>query len=318
MKLFLLIAAFAIPAHAQLPSIEWVTIGHPGNPPDKSGFGTVNHEFQIMKHEVTCADYVTFLNAMAAKDDPHGLWNPKMDGAPLPAGRDDIRSEQGCLIRTGEKGSYRYSVVTGHEKKPIVHVSFLTAMRFANWMHGGDTETGAYTIGKQNGLAPREPTAKVWLPSEDEWHKAAHYDPEAKRYWLYATRSDTRPNSRQPDATDPNAANFFWSDNVSNGMNKGYAFSQSDYYKPGSIYLFDVGSYPASRSAYGTLDQSGSVWEWTEGIRWETKRVQRGGAWTDEANALRSTTRCSVPPTVTYKETGFRLCRSVTLQIASP
>ena len=291
---------------------EWVLISHPGNAADKSGFGAVSYEFEIMKHEVTCAEYAEFLNSAAAKEDPPALWNPKMDGAPLPTGRDDIRSEQGCLIREGEKGSFRYSVVPGREEIPIVNVSFINALRFANWKHGGSTETGAYDITKDKNLASRSQDARYWLPSEDEWHKAAYFDPEAKRYWLYATRSDARPNSRKPDASDTNAANFVWIDRINNGMNKGYAFSQSDYYKPGAIYLFPVGSYPSARSAYGTLDQSGSVWEWTEGLMWETKRVLRGGSWFDEANALRSTTRCAVPPERTYHDTGFRLCRKPT------
>jgi len=303
--LTLLLSSFAIVvASAQ----EWVTIGDVSNAADKSGFGAVAYEFQIMKHEVTCAEYVAFLNAKAT-DDPLALWNPKMDGAPMPAGRDDIRGEQGCLIRTGDKGSYHYAVVPGQEKKPIVNVSFSSATRYANWLHGGETETGAYDIAKLRDKAARSPTAKIWLPSEDEWHKAAYYDAEAKRYWLYSARSDERPQSSPPNATLPNAANFFWADGVKNGMNKGYAVPQSDYYKPGSIALTPVGSYPMSRSAYGTLDQSGNVWEWTEGIRWETKRVIRGGGWSDEANAQRSTTRCSVLTTTTFNDTGFRLAR---------
>lgn len=302
---FVLLLAF----HTLALGEEWVLISHPGNEADKSGFGAVGYAFEIMQREVTCAEYVAFLNATAVKDDPHGLWQAKMDGAPLPAGRNDIRSEQGCLIREGEKGSFRYSVVPGRENIPIVNVSFLSALRFANWKHGGLTETGAYDLAKDKTLATRSQEARYWLPSENEWHKAAYFDPEAKRYWLYATRSDARPNSRRPDASDTNAANFVRIDAIKNDMNKGYAFSQSDYYKPGTIYLFPAGSYPAARSAYGTLDQSGSVWEWTEGIRWETKRVLRGGSWFDEANALRSTTRCGVPPERTYQDTGFRLCR---------
>lgn len=307
LRIFITLLIACSSLQAQIDS-QWVTVGDAGNASDKSGIGAVAYEFQIMKHEVTCAEYVAFLNAKAA-DDPLGLWNPKMDGAPMPAGRDDIRSEQGCLIRTGAKGHFQYAVAPGRERMPIVNVSFSTAMRFANWKHGGETETGAYDIAKLRDKATRSPSAKYWLPSEDEWHKAAYYDAEAKRNWLYATRSDERPQSSPPDATLPNAANFFWADGVKNGMNKGYAVPQTDYYKPGSIALVPVGSYPMARSAYGTLDQTGNVWEWTEGIRWETKRVIRGGGWSDEANAQRSTTRCSVLPTTTFNDTGFRLCR---------
>jgi len=306
----LLISSCAI---AVASAQEWITIGHAGNAADKSGFGAVAYEFQIMQHEVTCAEYVAFLNATATTD-PYLLWNPKMDGEPLPAGRDDIRSEQGSLMRKGGKGSYQYAIVPGREKLPIVNVNHVSVLRFANWLHGGETEIGAYDISTQGAQAKRSAEAKVWLPSEDEWHKAAYYDAEVKRYWLYAARSDERPQSSPPNATLPNAANFFWADGVKNGMNKGYAVPQTDYYKPGSIALTPVGSYPMSPSAYGTLDQTGNVWEWTEGIMWKTKRVIRGGSWFDEANALRSTTRTSVLPTTTFHDTGFRLARSLPTQ----
>lgn len=305
----LLMLASCGAAFAQIDT-EWVTVGDAGNAPDKSGFGGVAYEFQIMKLEVTCAEYAVFLNAVAATDEL-GLYIAKMDGTPMPKGRDDIRGEQGCLMRTGEKGSYRYAVSPGNEKKPIVNVSFSAALRFANWMHGGQTETGAYDIAKDRAMAPRSPEAKVWLPSENEWHKAAYYDASAKRYWRFATRSDEPPVSCKPDATQTNAANYYWVDGKNNGVSNGYAFSQSDYYKPGDIYLFDVGSYPAARSHYGTLDQSGNVWEWTEGIAYETKRIIRGGGWADEALPLRSTTRTSVLPTSTYNTVGFRLCRKL-------
>ena len=306
-RIFIALLLACSPLHAQT-GIEWISVGDTGNPPDKSGFGAVAYDFQIMQHEVTCAQYAEFLNAIAATD-PHGLWNPKMDGAPMPAGRDDIRTEQGCLIRTGESGSFKYAVVPGHERKPIVNVSFFAAMRYANWQHGGTTESGAYDLTKPGGLAVHSPEARVWLPTENEWHKAAYYDAAKQRYWRYATRSDDVPESRPPHPTHTNSANFFWDDRKNNGISAGLALAQSDYQKPGTICLTDVGSYPATRSAYGTLDQSGNVWEWTEGIVFETKRVIRGGSWMDEANAMRSTTRSNVSPDKTYSDVGFRLCR---------
>jgi sulfatase modifying factor 1 len=100
-----------------------------------------------------------------------------------------------------------------------------------------------------------------------------------------------------------NAANFFWT--------KGHAVTQNAYHAGGVIYLTDVGSYPASTSYYGTLDQSGNVWEWTEGIIYETKRVIRGGGFASEANAMHASTRCNASPAKFYSETGFRLARAM-------
>ena len=78
------------------------------------------------------------------------------------------------------------------------YVSFFDAMRFTNWLHNGqgsgDTESGAYTIG--SGLDEvRSASAKYWIPSEDEWYKAAYHknDGVTGDYFDYPTSSDTAP-----------------------------------------------------------------------------------------------------------------------------
>jgi hypothetical protein len=55
-----------ISAHAV--TIDWVTVGDPGNAADTTGYGAVATSFQIMKFEWTNAQYVDFLNAV----DPNG------------------------------------------------------------------------------------------------------------------------------------------------------------------------------------------------------------------------------------------------------
>ena len=68
--------------------IETVPVENPGNAGELSGegaggwgisavVGAVDYEYNIGKYEVTCAQYVEFLNAAAATD-PHGLYNSDM------------------------------------------------------------------------------------------------------------------------------------------------------------------------------------------------------------------------------------------------
>ncbi len=181
MKRILMAALIAASAHASGDEIEWVTVGDPGNPPDKTGYGAVAYEFQISKFEITVKQYADFLNSVAAND-PRQLWTSSQK-----------------IDRVGGPGAFRYEVQAGEGNKPITHISFPDAMRFANWMHNGtgkaDTETGVYDIAKHGGLAPKAEGAKVWIPSEDEWYKAAYYQPESKGgpeggYWLYPTKSN--------------------------------------------------------------------------------------------------------------------------------
>lgn len=169
----------ATPAAAEV-AIGWVTVGYPGNAADtasncySASCGAVSVTYRVARYEVTNAQYVEFLNSKAATD-PLGLYNTAMGS-----------ESRGGIERSGSPGSYTYSVKSGFDDKPVNYVSFFDALRFANWLNNGqgsaDTETGAYTLlggtaTPSNGLtAVRNPAAGVFLPSENEWYKAAYYD----------------------------------------------------------------------------------------------------------------------------------------------
>jgi len=66
-------------------------------------------------------------------------------------------------------------------------------------LDSSSTEDGAYTL---NGIVPKcgivekNTNAKYWIPSEDEWYKAAYYKGNGLNsgYWKYATQSDDLPS----------------------------------------------------------------------------------------------------------------------------
>jgi sulfatase modifying factor 1 len=269
-------------------SMEFVTVGNPGNPADTTGYGAVGYVFQIGKCEVSSDEYARFLNAVAATD-PYGLYNPTMATN---------------LTRSGSSGSYAYAVVTGRGAKPACGVTFYDALRFCNWLHNGQpagpqdattTEDGAYTMIVENyttgAVIKRNLKAKFWLPSEDEWYKAAYHQPSALagpagNYWSYPTRSSAAPAAKLPTA-DPNSANYA---SIAGGAT-------------------DVRSYPSSSSFYGTYDQGGNVWEWNESIS-GSSRGYRGGSWRSVfPSYLQSTFRNSIDPTYEDVIFGFRVAR---------
>ena len=53
----------------------------------------------------------------------------------------------------------------------------------------------------------RNTQARYFLPSADEWHKAAYYDPVNDRFWLYPFGSDDPPIAVS-SGTDPGTAVF--------------------------------------------------------------------------------------------------------------
>ena len=282
-------------------SLEFVVVGDPGNAPDTresniSGEqpGAVAYVYQIGKYDVTAAQYCRFLNAVA-KADPGGVYNSNM----ATTGRDRF----GCgITRHGNPGGYAYAVIAGRENFPVNYVSWGSAARFCNWLHNGQptsgradattSENGAYNVaaGSVEKAVPRNPAAKYWIPTGHEWYKAAYYKGGSTHagYWSFATRSNTPPTSIL-SATGANHANYQWADRT-NG-------------------LTPVGLFAGSPGSYGTFDQSGNVWQWTDRGTWidDAHRVVRGGSFYDDADFLRATNRFNSELSFQYSGLGFRV-----------
>jgi len=292
--------------------IQYVTVGDAGNAgeqsridlpeyPDSNWYGGVNYEYRIGKYEVTNSQYTEFLNAVAKVDDPNGLYSEKMGG-----GWQDI----GGISRGGSAGSYTYSVRENRGNRPVNYVSFYNAMRFANWLHNGQlsgaqdmttTEGGAYLLNggnPPNASIIREVDATVWIPSDEEWYKAAYYKGGGTDagYWKYPTQSDERPTSEAPPGTDTvNGSANYWGD---------------DPVDP-TYWTTEVGAYTDSPSAYGTFDQAGNLFEWTEElVAYGTGRLLRGGSFhLNYTRAMQSDWHYSdgSPATYAARTYGFRV-----------
>ncbi len=318
---------FAGVAHAVV--IDMVTVGDPGNADDTTGYGSVGYEYQIGKYEVTIGQYVSFLNAVAATD-PYGLYNAFL-GSMQPA-----TAYSKGIGRYTEDGRYRYyasgpigSTPAGandRDQRPVTFVSWYDTARFANWMSNGQpngggtsttTENGAYNVyGRggppttgwstvsRNGVNPNTglpPT--FWIPTENEWYKAAYYSPllnsGAGGYWNYATQSNSVPGNSLGDSL--NQANFY-AGNLSVTQSASYVADQN--------YLTNVGAFSDSASFYGTYDQSGNVFELNDLAGDGAGVGSRGGAWNEEFALLPKTVRFATTTTDTdqggYSE-GFRL-----------
>jgi sulfatase modifying factor 1 len=255
--LWLLLAASAV---AQAAPPVTVTVGKPGNAADSTGYGAVAYEYKIGKYEVTNEEFCEFLNGVA-KSDSYELYDGRMG------------DQYGGILRSGESGSFTYSVKDGMGKKPVNFVNFDTCVRFCNWLSNGggsgDTEKGSYTI-KWGQVTPpnhatlaAEKSLKWVVPTENEWYKAAYFDadkPGGAGYWSYAIKGGSAPETNINTDTPTEA-----------------------------------GKFASAASPWGTFDQNGNMWEYNETLS-NGKVGLRGGSFyiNDNDSYLQSSTRYEV------------------------
>ena len=235
----MVVCLLALAAAAQATvAIDMVTVGNPGNAMDAQyepgwNFGAVDYTYKIGKYELTTTEFVPFLNAKGglATSSVAQYYGGGMSGV--------------TRTGTGVAGDlYVYTVNSGYENRPADNVSVWQAASYCNWLTNGQgngsVTSGAYTgIGSYTNFARQLGAGtKYYLPTSDEWYKAAYYDPTlnggAGGYWQYPNMSNTEMTSAEAKIND------FMSHTV------------------------DVGSYPTQLSYYGTLDQGGNLSEGTD------------------------------------------------------
>lgn len=279
---------------------EWVTVGNADNANDSTGYGSVAYSYNIGKHDVTNAQYTEFLNAVDPSGaNSFGLYNSNMGTS---------SNSAGISFNSGAASGQKYQLISGQGNKPVTWVSFIDAMRFANWMNNGQgsatTESGGYSLTQSPVTVTHSANAAVWIPTENEWYKAAYYDPSlnsgAGGYWTYPTRSNTAPGNVVGSAA--NQANY------NNGV---YSVTQSADYSSSQNYLTDVGAFSGSASYYGTFDQGGELYQWNEATIFDFFRVQRGGAWSLSAYYMTTANRYYADPAYEFGVAGFRLASSL-------
>ena len=272
-------------------TMTFVPIGNPGNAADTTGdpnpAGSVAYNYNMGKYEVS-RDMIIKANA------------------------------EGNLGITVPDMVNWYGIQGNGADQPIAGVSWNQAARYVNWLNTINGFSAAYKFALQpgqpgynsnanielwngsdfgfNGSNPfRNSLAKYFLPSMDEWYKAAYYDPNANGgkggYWYYPTGSDTVPTP------------------VSGGTTAGTAVYLQPY-SQGPADITNVGGL----SPYGVMGMGGNAREWLEteldlvNNSPLASRVERGGAWHDISSFILSASfRDNDPPFVNDRHIGFRV-----------
>ncbi len=289
--------------------------------PDPAPFGPcmavggVKNRYQIGELEVTVAQYVAFLNTAN-----YGLTNPPRLYTTQESATRWPRFGSINFDQRAPRGT-RYSVAYPQwANKPYGFATFGRAARFVNALQNGTllskktsrangrtittyrvqlsarTETGMYDLGvtRPSGGSGRKASKGFVIPSQNEWMKAAYYDPKGggtDSYWKYPTNAGVFGDGT---ATAPNASLL----NPGTGaVTNSSSQPLSTYTAPGlpspqwcpsQVSVADCSVYPfpgdpaelnkffqgsvstvgqtRTRSPWGTLDQGGNVVEWTDTV----------------------------------------------------
>ena len=254
-------------------TMQFVTIGNPGNVADTTGSpnpaGSVAYTYNIGKYEVS---------------------------------RDQID-------KANKAGNLRitYNTQWGGTgaNKPATGVSWYEAAQYVNWLNTSTGGTAAYKFvgetfqlwsagdaGYNANNRFRNSLAKYWLPSSNEWYKAAYGNPNGT--WNnYPTGSDSVPTA-VASGTAANTAVYRQSPSVA------ALTGPADITSAGGL------------SPYGTMGQGGNAWEWNEtaydgsnNTAGETREL-RGGSWY-AGDVLDASFRFEFDPTFEYHNSGFRV-----------
>jgi len=256
--------------------IDFVAIGNPGNNEDTTGSpgpphltGKVDYTYRMGQFEIS-RDMITKAN-----------------------------NEGGLGITMDPMG-----FVTGgaRDDMPATGVSWFEAAQFVNWLNGS---TPAYKfdgggnfqlwdsgeVAEYNSANPyRSNLATYFLPSVDEWYKAAYYNAGTGSYGDYPTANGLVPTA-VASGTAANTAVYDQSFNT----------GPADITQAGGL------------SPYGTMGQAGNAWEWEEtdfdlvNDSSSSARDVRGGEWLSSSGVLSSSVRISGVPAIESFRIGFRV-----------
>ncbi len=171
----------------------FVSVGNAGNSADATGYGNVASQFKIQTYPVTNNEYVEFLNAIAQDGaSSKNLYDSNMGS-----------DSRGGIVRSGSFPNYTYTSKTNMGNKPVNFVNWFDAVRYINWLSNGrtstvsSTETGVYTLSGSTKVAANNYNS-YWLPTENQWYKAAYYN--SVSYTSYATQNNSDPDSITVDS----------------------------------------------------------------------------------------------------------------------
>jgi len=247
--------------------IEFARVRATGVPailPFGRNLGGHDLDFAISRTEVTQGQWFEFINATSGLAVPQG--QPYTQGLShiLAGGRSVGPGVRG--VGLNDQGRFIWTTTEVGANIPVANAGWYAHALYSNWMHNGQTASldainnGVYDLRGWDVTradswinSPRQPGARFWIPSFDEWQTASYFDPNRfgagqAGWWPYHYGRERLPI---PGAPGEGETSFRWS-------------PADPTFFPTTL---PVAAYPGSQSPWGLLDTSGTFTEQLEDIR---------------------------------------------------
>ena len=248
-------------------TIDFVNIGNAGNAADTTGYGAVPYEYRASTYEIT-QNAITKATASGMANVTAGAWTGNQPAAD---------------IDWYEAAAFVNFLNTSSGKTVAYDLTFSNG----SWSMALWSSEQAWTAGGTN--LYRNKDAFYFLPSENEWYKAAYYNAAGANYFLYPTASNTAPTA------------------VASGTNADTAVYQFVSFSPAVV------NAAGGLSSYGTMGQGGNIWEMNETAfdgsnnSPSESRALRGGSYPNDATRLASSYHQATEPLDSVASIGFRV-----------
>jgi sulfatase modifying factor 1 len=258
-------------------TIDFTTIGNPGNAADETGYGSVGYTYRMGTYAISLYDIafaqLSGLDHVTAH--ASGMFQPA------------------TMLNWYQSAAFVNWLNTSKGFAPAYNLNWGDGYRYDNgysmpytWMSSDNPGTTKWRMflwdvsdsGYDANNPYRNSQAKYFLPSENEWYKAAYGKSDGSGYYLYPNASDSPPSIS---------------------------------------FLMDVND-AGELSSYGTMGQGGTVWQWLEtswdGVNDDPRkgRALRGGSFESDTGDLMSYQRpfypyADVSPDYDSYTIGFRV-----------
>lgn len=197
---------------------------------DKNGIGSIPYEYYMSQFPISNSDYCEFLNSIPNKSVFH------FDTVLLP--------DQGINFqRTNNK--LTFYVKSGYEDMPVTYISYNNSIQYISWLNKKTINTTSIYSYQNN--------SEYWLPSYNEWYKAAYFDGKSNYYNF------------------PLQTNYV---NITNNINK-YSFNSNYILNK----ISNNGLFNLNYTYFNTKDMAGNVYEFLRDDDDNTSCQIAGSSW---------------------------------------